>query len=240
VGTRARDGVFWREMFMPLNKSKGNMYPFVTHTWNAVKGECPHGCSYCYMKRWGKQPERHLDERELKTDLGSGNFIFVGSSCDMFHNKFFGEFSWTSYTIRHTCKFDNEYLFQTKDTLSLCNSLRIIKFPQKFIAAVTLETNRIIPRLSYAPPRWERAEYFTNHYFGKVRRMISIEPIIDFDLTPFVEMIDNCYPEMVSIGAVTSGWILPEPPKEKILELIAELETFTKVIQKKNLRRLVA
>jgi len=69
---------------MALNKSKGNMYEFVTHTWNAIKGECPHDCSYCYMKRWGKLNPIRLDTREFKTDLGEGNFIFVGSSCDMF------------------------------------------------------------------------------------------------------------------------------------------------------------
>jgi len=59
------------------------MYEFVTHTWNTVKGECYHDCSYCYMKRWGKLNPVRFDEKELKTDLGSGNFIFVGSSCDM-------------------------------------------------------------------------------------------------------------------------------------------------------------
>ena len=67
-----------------LNKSKGNMYEFVTHTWNAIKGECYHQCSYCYMKRWGRLKPVRLDEKELKTDLGNDNFIFVGSSCDMF------------------------------------------------------------------------------------------------------------------------------------------------------------
>jgi len=39
---------------MGLNKSSGNMYEFITHTWNTVKGACEHDCSYCYMKRWGK------------------------------------------------------------------------------------------------------------------------------------------------------------------------------------------
>ena len=52
------------------------MYNFITHTWNTIKGECPHGCSYCYMKRWGKQSSLHFDEKELKTDLGKNNFIF--------------------------------------------------------------------------------------------------------------------------------------------------------------------
>jgi hypothetical protein len=68
---------------MGLNTSKGNMYDFVTHTWNTVKGECYHDCSYCYMKRWGKLKPARFDQKELKTDLGSNNFIFVGSSCDM-------------------------------------------------------------------------------------------------------------------------------------------------------------
>lgn len=35
---------------MALTKSRGNMYPFVTHTWNAIKGMCFHDCPYCYMK----------------------------------------------------------------------------------------------------------------------------------------------------------------------------------------------
>jgi len=68
---------------MALNKSKGNMYDFVTHTWNTIKGECPHDCGYCYMKAIAKrfnkpqQPPR-FDESELKTNLDEGNFIFGG------------------------------------------------------------------------------------------------------------------------------------------------------------------
>lgn len=65
-----------------LNESKGNMYPFVTHTWNAIKGRCPHDCVYCYMKIW-PQKELRLVESEFKTNLGENNFIFVGSSTDM-------------------------------------------------------------------------------------------------------------------------------------------------------------
>lgn len=45
------------------------MYGFVTHTWNIVKGKCKHDCCYCYMKRF-PLPELHLDDKELKTDLG--------------------------------------------------------------------------------------------------------------------------------------------------------------------------
>ena len=99
---------------MPLNKSTGNMYDFITHTWNTIKGECPHGCSYCYMKRWGKQPPLHFDEKELKTDLGKNNFIFVGSSCDMFVKHI--PYEWKIDTLNHCLEFPkNKYFLQTKN-----------------------------------------------------------------------------------------------------------------------------
>ena len=72
---------------MGLNKSRGNMYSWVSHTWNTVKGQCYHDCSYCYMKTWGKLPKVRFDEKELKTDLGKGNIIFVGNTNDMFAHK---------------------------------------------------------------------------------------------------------------------------------------------------------
>ena len=52
------------------------MYEWVTHTWNAIKGICPHDCAYCYMKRFPLKEPR-LDEKEMLTDLGHDNFIFI-------------------------------------------------------------------------------------------------------------------------------------------------------------------
>ena len=46
-------------------------------------------------------------------------------------------------------------------------------------------------------------------------------------------------PELVSIGAHSKRHGLPEPNKAKIRALIAALEEFTEVKQKKNLRRLL-
>ena len=111
---------------MPLNKSTGNMYDFITHTWNTIKGECPHGCSYCYMKRWGKQPPLHFDEKELKTDLGKNNFIFVGSSCDMFADGV--DYFWKEQTLDHCLKYtENKYLLQTKSPDRLFTFLNKMK-----------------------------------------------------------------------------------------------------------------
>jgi DNA repair photolyase len=215
---------------MPLNKSTGNMYDFISHTWNTVKGECYHNCSYCYMHRWGKQNPVRFDEKELKTDLGTGNFIFVGSSCDMWAKNIPDE--WIFATLCHCNKFDNNYLFQTKNP----HNIRRILVPNSHVC-VTLETNRHYPQIMQNCPtieqRVEQMKLIRHPLY------VTIEPIIDFDLKQFVGLIRQCSPVQVNIGSDSGNNNLPEPSKEKILQLISELEIFTKVVQKKNLNRLL-
>jgi len=69
--------------------------------------------------------------------------------------------------------------------------------------------------------------------------MITIEPILDYDLDVFIKMIKSVKPWKVAIGADSCGHNLPEPSSEKIKALITELEKFTTVIQKPNLKRLL-
>ena len=96
---------------MGLNKQSGNMYPFVTHTWNPIRGRCPHQCYYCYMKHF-KVGNLRLEEKELQINLGNSNFIFVGSSTDMWAADVASE--WIRRVLEHTNKYNNTYLFQTK------------------------------------------------------------------------------------------------------------------------------
>ncbi|EMB37586.1 DUF5131 family protein [Treponema denticola] len=224
---------------MPLNKSIGNMYEFITHTWNTIKGKCPHGCSYCYMKRWGKQPPLHFDEKELKTDLGKNNFIFVGSSCDMFAKNI--PFDWVYETLEHCKKHtENEYLLQTKNTDNLALAMFFQMLNEYFSLCTTLETNRTYRAImNNSPSIIDRVLNFAK--IPAERKYITIEPIMDFDLPEFITMIKHCNPRQVNIGADSNPERnrLPEPPKGKILELIAELETFTKVVKKKNLKRIL-
>lgn len=224
---------------MPLNKSTGNMYEFITHTWNTIKGKCPHGCSYCYMKRWGKQPPLHFDEKELKTDLGKNNFIFVGSSCDMFAKNI--PFDWVYETLEHCKKHtENEYLLQTKNTDNLALAMFFQMLNEYFSLCTTLETNRTYRAImNNSPSIIDRVLNFAK--IPAERKYITIEPIMDFDLPEFITMIKHCNPRQVNIGADSNPERnrLPEPPKGKILELIAELETFTKVVKKKNLKRIL-
>lgn len=220
---------------MGLNIQKGNMYEFVTHTWNTVKGECPHGCSYCYCKRWGKQSLLHFDARELKTDLGNGNFIFIGSSCDMWARGI--PESWINETLKKCWDYrGNKYLFQSK------NPLRFREFepmlPYKATICTTLETNRWYPEIMQNSPEPIARALDFSEISKSIPRFITIEPILDFDLVRFAEMIARCEPNQVNIGADSGHNNLPEPPREKIEELIERLSGFTKVVRKKNLARL--
>jgi len=137
---------------MGLNVSKGNMYDFVTHTWNTVKGECPHGCSYCYMHRWGKQKPVRFDKRELKTDLGEGNFIFVGSSCDMFAENI--PHDWIANTLLRAWEASgNKYLFQSKNPFRMACYREAL--PDSSVVCTTIETNRWYPDVMANSPNPE-------------------------------------------------------------------------------------
>lgn len=225
---------------MPLNKVKmgGNMYGFITHTWNPIKGKCEHDCCYCYMKRFGKPlPELRLDEKDLQTDLGEGNFIFVGSSTDMFADNV--PLNWISEVLLSCGKFKNKYLFQTKnpDRMMFYSHKGYVK---KSIWGLTLETNRDhLWDVSKSPFPRNRVRDFIS--MNNQTKMVTIEPIMAFDLLPFVEMIKRCDPEWVNIGAdSTNGrkYDLPEPTYAQVEDLIAELQKFTEVKLKKNLNRL--
>lgn len=220
---------------MGLNTSKGNMYDFVTHTWNTVKGSCPHDCSYCYMKRWGKLNPARLDKSEFKTDLGSGNFIFVGSSNDLFAAEHPDE--WIKETLDHCDKYDNKYLFQSK------NPERIIDFMthpvfKKAVVCTTIETNRWFGYMGDAPVTADRANKMSiiSEY---IPTYVTIEPVMEFDVSALAHLIKKCRPKQVNIGADSGHNRLPEPSMGKILVLIDELNQFTKVKQKANLSRLL-
>ncbi|KAA6335034.1 hypothetical protein EZS27_016697 [termite gut metagenome] len=235
---------FTKVINMALNKSKGNMYDFVTHTWNTVKGECPHGCGYCYMQKIAKRFNKpiqpvHFDESELKTNLGSFNTIFVGSSNDLFAENILDE--WILKTLNHCQKYsENEYLFQTKNPERILEWTANYDIFKKSVVCTTIESNYVPSEiLGRAPIPLERVSAMNKLGKLDIKTYVTIEPIIDFDLDELVELIKQCYPVQVNIGADTGRNNLPEPSKEKVLKLIEILSEFTHVNKKPNLNRLI-
>jgi len=225
---------------MALNKQKGNMFDWVTHTWNIIKGICSHKCSYCYMKGLIKR-DLYFDKRELKTDLGEGNVIFVGSSCDMWAHDVPSE--WIEKTMKYLNKFPfNKYLFQTKNPRAFKNPLDLVGFMRKpedkIIFGTTIETNRedLIKLVSNAPNIHNRVKYMS--MIRDFKKSITIEPIMEFDLDELVNMIREINPDWVNIGADSKNHKLQEPSWFKVKALISELKKFTEVKEKYNLKRL--
>ena len=168
----------------------------------------------------------------METNLGEGNVIFVGSSIDGWANDI--PASWIKATLVHCNQYPgNCYLFQGKNPARF--SIYLEFMPPNFILGTTLESNRYWDG-SKAPQTLERYLAFKGI---QARKMVSIEPIMDFDLDVFVEWIRLIAPEFVSIGADSKGHNLPEPSPEKVRALIEELKKITDVRIKDNLQRLL-
>lgn len=217
------------------------MYPWITHTWNPIKGACPHGCSYCYMEKINGRFRLPLRPRivpeKLGYTFGRNKFIFVGSAFDCWAKNVPDEW------IRHLLSFvksnmhNVSFLFQSKNPERFIDWLGHI--PYNAYLCTTLESNRDYPAVyQNAPPIPERAKAM--RAIKHRPKMITVEPILDFDTEDFIETIKFCGEiEQVNIGADSGNNHLPEPSVEKIISLIAELEKFTKVYQKSNLGRLL-
>jgi DNA repair photolyase len=221
---------------MSLKKSTGNMYKWITHTWNPVRGKCPYNCAYCYVDRWGRpKTPIHLDERELKTNLGEGNFIFVCSGCDLFNLDV--PWEWIAKVFDAARRGGNAYLWHTKNPARAVE-IPLWQYPSKSTLCVTIESNVYRPCISAAPPPSERAESLMK---WKGEKMITVEPVMDFDLAGFTDLILSCKPGQVNIGADSGKNGLPEPPAWKIGALVKALEDNGITVHlKKNLNRLAA
>lgn len=215
---------------MSLNKSKGNMYPWCTHTWNVITGKCFHECTYCYMKRYKLGPMK-FNNKEMNRDLGSGRVIFVGSSIDMWAQDVPPE--WIQRVLERCRAYDNEYLFQSKDPYRF---FFFDRFPERVNFGTTLESDVHYPEITKAPEPVMRAEAIARI---ESKRMVSIEPILAFNYGRFLTMIGRINPVFVSIGADSKGHNLPEPTAKELDDFVVALRGITEVKLKKNLDRLL-
>lgn len=210
------------------------MYEFVTHMWSPIRGKCSHNYSYCYTKIWGEQPPLHLDEKDLWTDLGKGNFIFVCHTIDLFAKDV--PIDWIESVLERLRYYSgNRYLLQSKNPKRFLDFIN--KYPPNILFGTTIETNRFIVR-SFAPPVSQRAMALAELSYRGFETMVTIEPIFDFDLNELIDLIVLANPEWVNIGADSKGHDLPEPSMEKVKMLVQALQEKTTVKLKRNLERI--
>jgi len=222
-------------------KQKGNMYEFAK-PWNPLGGECRHKCGYCsslsflrypaFVEKYSGRPK--LIEKELK-NLGSGETIFVVAQNDLFEENIINGI--IRDILSHCNKYpSNKYFFQTKNPERLCKFIDLL--PEDSIICTTIETNRWYPEyMGNTPTPQERAKWMSR--INGFEKHITIEPIMDFDLEKMVNLIKRCNPSQINIGNDSKNHHLPEPSKEKALQLIAKLEKITVVHQKSNLKRIL-
>jgi DNA repair photolyase len=225
---------------MPLNKSKGDMYKFVSHTFNTVKGECFHHCSYCSIARIAhrfktNQGAIHFDEKEMSVNLGENNYIFIGSSNDMFAREISSE--WIIRTLERAARFNNKYLVQSKNPGRFAEFLRYMD-PARFTLCTTIETNYDVPEIMGMAPAPEERSTAMALLPKEYNKMVTIEPIIKFNLKSFSYLILCCGPAQVNIGADSFNTGLPEPTGKEIENLIRVLSPHTEIVKKPNLARL--
>jgi protein gp37 len=227
-----------------MKEKNGNMYNWVSGTWNPLAGKCPHDCAYCSTHKLMRYPviqqkysgPIRIDENAIMKSLGHGKTWFVCAQSDLFAKEVSTSYIHDILSIINWQP-NNTYLFQTKNPEGIINYLQWI--PKNSIICTTIETNRNYPEFMGNAPDTKYRANAMNQIFG-FRKFVTIEPIMDFDLEEMVAMIKACEPEQVNIGANSYSKIkLPEPSKEKLLALISELQKFTLIANKSNLERLL-
>ena len=210
---------------MPLNKTKGNMYDWITHTWPVGRG-CAHDCSYCYVKSIpGSDIGTHFIP-QAKPDLGRDKTIFVGNCIDLFSEEM--DSRDIESVLRHCQKYPlNRYVFQTKNPERMYGYLSAMPqaMPGQSILGTTIESDdaALLAKHSKAPEPTQRALWIGSCKDAGFKTFLTIEPIMRFDLYTMTNIIAVARPDFVNIGADSKRHNLPEPTGEEIKKLIAAI-----------------
>jgi DNA repair photolyase len=226
-------------------ENRTNMYNLSVNQWSPFAG-CEHDCLYCkssfqrQLKRWAKKncpgcyeftPHTHPERLEQKLpNTKYMQFIFTCSSGDI-------TFCSNEFLERIITRIQSEpnktFLIQSKDP----QTFNRVIFPKNVILGTTLETNRdeLSEEISKAPKPTKRCNDLrkVNHPL----KMVTIEPVMDFDLNVMINWIENISPCMVWLGYDSGMNKLPEPGLEKVKNLHWELAKRGFVVILKTIRK---
>lgn len=210
---------------------KTNMYRLSKKQWNPFVG-CQHHCTYCessfqaQLKRWAKGNcekcynfEPHCHPTRLTGPLrqtGYMQFIFTCAHGDI-------AFCPTWFLQKIIQRINKEphktFLIQSKNP----RTFKRVKFPRNVILGTTIETNRdtLYEGISKAPPPSKRFRDFLE--VQHKTKMVTIEPVIDFQLHIMIAWIKTLNPCMIWLGYDSKNNQLPEPSLSQVQQLYWEL-----------------
>ncbi|MCY2928210.1 MAG: radical SAM protein [Planctomycetota bacterium] len=227
-------------------KKKSNMYA-EAETWSPFKG-CRFDCTYCipsFQKQAKRQKKRcqkcykyvpHCHEKRL-AEIPSTQIVFVGGNADI-------SFCPPAFTRRIIARIvahskrkpHKTFYLQSKRPVYFEQFLK--ELPENVILLTTLETNRDkgYEAVSKAPLPSVRFKQFKALKFP--RKVLTVEPILDFDLPTFVNWIRSIRPQYVWLGfnSKPASVQLPEPSEAKVQKLADRLLKAGIEIRGKTLR----
>jgi hypothetical protein len=212
------------------------MYKEAIKSWNPFVG-CKHDCIYCessfkrQMKRRKRQCmdcynfEPHFHAQRLSNSLprttGTG-FIFC---CDM-GDIAFCKPEWVERILSRIRDLTQRtFLIQSKNP----DIFNHYQFPKNVLLGTTIETNRddLYEGMSKAPLPSQRYSAMARLQYP--RKVVTIEPVIDFDADVMVKWIEDISPEACYIGYDSKKNDLPEPELYKVETFIEMLGEITNV-----------
>lgn len=212
------------------------MYLDSIKQWNVFVG-CKFNCVYCKrsfqaqmrrqihncVKCGNYEPHFHPERLDAKLpDTEGDQFIWPCSSGDIS----FAKKDWIEQILAKIREYpDITFLFQSKNP----KTFSLYTFPENVLLGITLETNRDenYHRISKAPPPSRRYQDFLAVDFP--RKIVTIEPILEFDLDIMVDWIRQLHPIRVYVGYDTKKTKLLEPERSKTEQLCTQMRSFTTV-----------
>ena len=216
-----------------------NIYQNFSKSWNPVGGACQYNCKYCLTtnlkNKLPRQKNKYSGEPRIYRKLFKQNFLNKGSyivcnMIDLFADNVPDEI--IKEVIDFANQFGNKYFFKTKNPRRFMD----FQFPENTRLGVTIESNHqeILNKISRAPTITKRVRYFKKL---SLKKFISIDPIIKFDINAMLKIIKDINPCYVIIGSNIRVHDV-EPLWIEVEELIKKATKITKVILKKDLWRL--
>ncbi len=234
------------DLFDVLTEELGNMYAHMK-TYNPYKG-CRFDCVYC-RPSFQTQAKRHkrrclacgrFEPHEHPERLGrfpSKKLIFVCGNGDIsFCDPAFTEKIITSIWKHNLRCPEKEYYFQSKRPEYFTPFLDL--FPANVTLVTTLETDddQGYEYISKAPPPTERYAQFKA--LDYLRKVVTIEPVMKFNVHSFAEMIVDLEPEHVWFGFNSrhKSVQIPEPTEQEIFNFLTLLKENGIELRAKKLR----